>query len=430
MKKRSNSLRTSVSTAVICIAAISPALGQERGGLTQEFSLRQGFEATRNPTLTADDSDVRYLLKTDLSATLHSVSRQSTFSLTAAGRLNYPFGDVDSANKEFSLDRKNAVLRYAHIAPRAELSAYAQYLTDDISYLNAAELVADEDGVIVVPEDLASLQGTGTRENISYRLTAQFDQDQAFGWGVTLSGNELKYSNVSSSGLEDSSNWTSALNAHFDLTPTLRLDSQLSYAHRKSDSTAAAATTNFGLSLTAIQSDALSLRGSLAYADPENTSERYSLSAGLAISPTKTSQLSLDVGATFSDDFDTQLTGRLSYDARLTSTAQLGLSLNSSVTDTSDNDVVVTTAAVAGFDLALSPLSSLSLAGVYADENSLLTDDDTESFSASVQLNHQLDKNWQLSLGLSSTTRSETGSDRATSEAVYFNIGRSWQGRL
>lgn len=430
MKYRRNLLLAGASGIVVSAGLIAPALGQQRGGFTSTFSIQNGAEVTRNPTLTPGNDDVRTVLNTDLSYAVRTQTRGTQLELAAGARLRYAFGDVAASDEGFDIGRETVSLTYANQAPRARFDAFVQYFREDLSFLDATDLIELDDGNISVTEDFTDITGTGTRESITYRLSAQFDEDGPFGWGVTISGRDLNYSDVSSAGLVDSTTFNTAVNAHFDITPTLRIDSRVRYLKRETDAIDTTSTTSLSLGATAVRSDDFSVRGLLTFAAPDNNDNRLSVTGGFTARPSDRSRISVDVGASFSDDFDTRLIGRLSYDLQPTTKSRFNIQLNTDVTDSIDDEVVVNTVALLGADFELTPVSSLSFDAVFANEDALVLGEDQTEFSASVQLNRQLTKDWQMSVGVSHTSRRETGISSANSEAIFVNFGRSWNGKF
>lgn len=419
----------SMATAAI-VSSIAPAHGQDRGGLTTEFSINNSIETTRNPSLTPGNTDIRTVIGTDLGFSVFSQTQRSQIEFLAGGTLRYSTGDVSAADEGLTFGSESLGLNYSAQAPRAQIDARLSYSREDLSFINAADLITDDDGTVTVDPDFANVSGLGTRENISYALGASFDENRPFGWGAGVSGTDLNYSDVSSATLNDSSTFNANLNAHFDLTSTLRVDTQLGYAGRRTDTLGTSSTTSLNIAATATRSDNFSVRGGLNFAIPDGSDDRVSLTGGFTVVPSAISQLSVDAGVTLSDAFDTQFTGRLSYTLQPTSTTRVNVQLNTNVTDSIDNETVVDTTAIVGVDFELTPVSSLSFDAIYAQEKVLATDDDVSELSASIQLNRELTRDWQLSVGASQTNRWETGADSASSEELFVSIGRTWNGRF
>jgi hypothetical protein len=431
MKKRSLTLAgATVTTMTVSLLGIGPGLSQESSGVVAEFQIDNSFEATRNPTLTAGNDDIRSTFTTALDFSLSSETERAQLVFSAGADLRYSYGDVSATNEGFTFGGETLGLSYAYQAPRASITSSLAYSRTDLSFIAGTDLVEDQSGAVTILSDFDDLADTGTRENLSYRVSAQFDEDSVFGWGATVSGNVLNYSNVVGATLDDSVSFNALLNAHFDVAPTLRIDTGLLYAQGNTDTTDLTSTTTLNIGLTAVRSDNLSVQGQLAFAFPDSESERISLTGGVTARPTARSNFSANAGVVLSDEFDTQIVGRLSYSVQPTSTSQFDFALNSTVTDATNGGTVIDTTAIAGADFALTTLTSLSFDAVYAQQRDIATDSEVSELSASLQLNRQLTRDWQLSVGASSTTRQEDGSDSATAEALFVSFGRSWQGGL
>ncbi|CUH80874.1 hypothetical protein TRM7557_03116 [Tritonibacter multivorans] len=421
---------TALATGILAFVLSAPAVGQQTGGVTTEFTLSQGFEVQSNPTLAPDNDDVRSVLNTDLGFSIASVTRRSDIKLGIGARARYAFGDLDEDEKGFDFGRENANLSYRYTGQNFTLSANLRYLQDDVSFLDFEDLITvDDSGAIIVDEDATEISGSGTRRNTSYRLSAQFYQDQRFGWGASVSGSDLTYSDVTSASLEDTSSRNAALNAHFEFTPAVRLDSRLSHTTRDTEGATEGTTNALSLSLQAVRSDVFTLRSGLAFADPDTSASRTTATIGAQLRPTAQSQLTFDIGGTVSDDFDTELEARLNYRVQPTRQSAFEVSLNSGITENNDNDPVRSTVGTIGYDLALTSLSRLSLDMFFVDENVLATDTTTGETSARIQYSRQLNKDWMLAVGANYINRRETGQSNASSEELFVNVSRAWSGR-
>lgn len=421
---------TALATGILAFVLSAPAVGQQTGGVTTEFTLSQGFETQSNPTLAPDNNDVRSVFNTDLGFSIASVTRRSEIRLGLGARARYAFGDLDSDEKGFDFGRENANLRYRYTAPDFSLTANLRYLQDDVSFLDFEDLITvDDGGNIIIDEDATEISGSGTRRNITYRLSAQFREDQRFGWGASFSGSDLTYSDVTSASLEDTSSRNAALNAHFEFTPTLRLDSRLSHTTRDTDGSTEGSTNALSLNLQAVRSDAFTLRSGLTFANPDTNASRTTATIGAQLRPSELSQLTFDIGGTVSDDFNTELEARLNYRVQPTSQSVFEVSINSGITDNNDNEQVRSTVGTIGYDLALTSLSRLSLDMFFVDENVLATDATTGETSARIQYSRQMNKDWVLAVGANYINRRETGQSDATSEELFINISRAWSGR-
>ena len=416
-----------VSTLALFAGVATPTLAQDQGGLITNFSVLQSVEATRNPSLTVGNSETRTLATTDLNYVLNSTTRGSELELSVGGQLRYTLDGNGDTDDEVTFGGEVLGLTYSTQAPRASIDASVRYTRNDLDFINASDLINADDGTLAT--DFTDITGTGTRENLTYQFNFQYDQNGPFGWGAQVSGSKLNYNNTSSSDLVDNTTLNTSLNAQFQITPTMTITAQAGYFLRDTETTSRTATRSFDLGVTAVRSDSFEVRGLLSFSRPEAGATRTTVSAGLTTRPSETSMLSVDLGATFTDDFGTRLTGSMNYDVRPTSTSQFNVQLNTNVTDSINNDVVLNTVALVGAEFELTSLTSLSANAAYAKETELVTGLEQFEFSRSVQLNRQLTRDWRLSVGGSQVTRKETGLDRASTDSIFFSIGRDWTAR-
>lgn len=427
MNKTRILIASGVSTLALVAGVVSPARAQDQGGVTTTVSALQSIEVTRNPSLTAGNSDTRTLATTDLAYVLNSKTRGSELEISVGGQLRYTLDDKSGTNDGVTFGGEALGLTYSTKAPRATIDASVRYTRNNLDFINASDLINADDGT--VSTDFTNVTGTGTRENLTYNFNFQYDQNGPFGWGAEVSGSRLNYSNTSSTDLVDNTTLNTSLNAQFKISPTLTISAQAGYLQRDTALSSRTTTRSFELGATAMRSDNFEVRGNLSFANPDTGNTRTTVSAGFTTRPSETTMLSFDLGATFADDFGTQVTGRMNYNVRPTTTSRFNVQLNTNVTDSINNDVVLNTVASLGAEFELTSLTSLSINASYAKETELASGLEQFEASRSVQLNRQLTKDWRLSVGGSQITRKETGLDRASTESIFLNIGREWTAR-
>lgn len=418
------------STLALAVMATGPVWSQSSTGLQSEFEVETTYEATRNPSLTQGNTDVRSTLTTALGFSVSSETARSKLIFSAGANLRYSVGDGAGTNDGYVFEGPNLGLSHSYRAPNATITSSVNYTRSDLAFVTATDLIEDTTDGLIVSEDFNGVSGTGTRENLSYRVSTEFYEDRPFSYGATISGSELTYSDVGGSSLEDSSAFSAVLSATYDLIPTVQLSTSVLYGQGETETSARTSTTTLNLGMTALRSDNLSVSANLAYAMPDDSDDRITLTAGITAAPTARSSFSATAGAVFGDNMDTQFIGGLNYSLQPTSTSQFELGFNSNVTDSVEGDVVVNTVATAGADFALTSLTSLSMDAIYAQQNDLTANTLDSELSASIQLNRQLTRDWQMSFGVSTTKRHRDASGSATADAVFLSIGRSWQGGL
>jgi len=427
MKSKRNWIVASASSIATLAIVTTPANGQEQGGLTSRFSVQQAIEVTSNPTLIPDNTDTRTFTSTDLGYVLNSRTRSSEFEFSAAGQIRYVIDGSETSTDGLTFGDETLGLSYTKEVLRSQFSVSADYDRDDLSFFDTVSLIDTDDTTLA--DDFGDVAGSGSRENLRYRLDYQNDARGPFGWGTTLSGSKLNYNNVTSTSLVDSDVLNGSVNAHLKINPNFQITTRLGYVQRDTETTDQSSTVDFRLGVTAERADNLAVRGNLSYSAPENNDDRFSISAGFTMTPSERSSLSFDAGATISDGFGTRFMGSLEYEVQRTKTASFSVRLNTEVTDSIDDEVVVDTAAILGADFELNPVTSMSFNVSYAQESEVDTDIDQSQVSTSLQLNRQLTNDWQMQVGASYINSMESGLEDASSGAIFFNVGRDWVAR-
>lgn len=418
------------SSFALAVIATGPVWSQSATGLQSDFEVETTFDATRNPSLTPGNDDVRSTLTTVLEFSVSTETARSELVFSAGANLRYSFGDGAGTDDGFVFDGPSLGLSYGYRAPNATITSSLNYSRSDLAFVTATDLIEDTSDGLTVVEDFDGVSGTGTREDLSYRVSAEFYEDRPFSYAATISGTELMYSGVGGSSLEDTSAFSAVLSATYDVIPTVQLSTSLLYTQGETETSDRTSTTALNLGMTALRSDNLSVSANLVYEMPDDSDDRITLTAGITAAPTARSSFSATAGVVFGDNIDTQFIGGLRYSIQPTSTSQFDLGFNSTVTDSVEGDVVVNTVATAGADFTLTSLTSLSMDAIYAQQQDLTADTEDSELSTSVQLNRQLTRDWQMSVGVGTTTRREDASASATAESVFISIGRNWQGSL
>ena len=411
------------------IAAVTmPALGQEVGGRTLTFGLRQGGAVERNPDQNPDGNEVVTTATTDLSFGLATRTRRAALEVMLDARLRALAGDTKGDSP--TVDRSGLGLSYSYVAPGSRIEVGATVRQQDIDYLRAVDLVELVDGTLVVPEDLGDLQGTGTRLSSTFRMAASFGDDRPFGWGIALSGTDLDYRDVSSAGLVDSQVRNVALTGRFDINPLLRLNTRLGHATRDTEATKETATTSLDLGLTLARPADGALRARVAFAFPEDGADRMTLTGGMTRALSPQSRVGFDLGMTAMSKGKAQAVGRLGVDMALTPTLDVNADASLQVGESTTGATTLTSGAQIGLDFGLSRQSSLSFDTAYAEQKILGGGSDVSEVTLSAQLDRKLNKDWTMSVGAVHTRRDTSTTDVASSDRVFLTIGRDWTGKF
>lgn len=426
-------LGTRLGLAGVLLFALSlPGLAQQPGGRQASFTFLQGFETTRNPEREPDREDERRsLATTDLTYELSSTTRRAALDLIVSARLVGATGDLDVGDEEgFEIDRPRLELRHRYTAPNAVFRTSAFVQRTNIGFLERLDLIDDGDGGIELPDDADTLEGSGFRTNARLRFAADFNERQPFGWGLAVDNSVLTYDEVEGSTLEDSTRTTSNIYGRFDLTPVLSLRAGLRYQLRISDDEDAQDTVTYEAVLTHRRAENGALRAGVTLAQPEGRDDRLTLFVGGTQEIDDLREFDFNIGATIGESGEARFVGLIDYRQALSRTTFLTARLNRQANDTNDNETTLDTAARVTLAHELTPRSGLDFGITYGARENFTTDEDDADLAISLEYSHDLTRDWALTVGASHVWRDETDTDRATSDRLFFNIGRSWQSRF
>jgi len=417
--------------AALTVALSAPGQGQQ-GGREQTFTLRQGFETQRNPELEPDlDSDRRNLATTDLGYSLSSTTRRASLGVTLGVRLVGATGDLDVGEEDgFEIDRPRLAFRYSYTAPEAVFGANASIERRNIGFTERLDLIENEDGTIEVPDDIDDLEGTGFRTNARLGFSADFGENRPFGWGVSVTGSSLTYDEVEGSDLTDSARTGLRVYGRFDLTPVLSLRTGLGYTQRTDDGEDDVRTETYDAVLTQRRADNGALRAGISLDVPEDKDRRVTVFAGAVEEIDGLRSFDVNLGATLAESGEARLAARIDYNQALSRSTAFTAGLNREARDISNNETVLDTAARLNLSHSLTRQSGVDFGVVYGARENFTTDEDTADLSVSLGYTHDLTRDWALSVGASHIWRDETDRDRATSDRLFFSIGRSWSSRF
>lgn len=215
------------------------------------------------------------------------------------------------------------------------------------------------------------------------------------------------------------------------LSPVLTLQGAVGYSRNRSSEI---------ISNTAVHQDSSGLFGSLGLtralangtASAQIASERdsYGLRNSLEIGRSlrlPTGKLDMVAGVSNRPGYGSQLIGSMSYELK-GPVDSLAVSLSRNVTlDANDNDVAYTSLRL-GYDHKLTPIASLKLSVTanHAGNAGLGAAQGVDRQTLGVAYSYQLTPDWDLDAGYLFRHLTETGTGHASSNSVYFTIGRSF----
>ena len=184
-----------------------------RFGLT----LNQQFEATDNQAREADSAGVTYSSTTRLgfTAVTRNPLNQLDFSTSTALR----FSDRPEQETISDIDSPRLNLRYQRSGATSTFTASANFREDDIDFLRPLDDFIDEDGELDIPDDIDSLNASGTRRTYNSNFSLSLLRDAPVSLTFNLGFNGRDYSDVTDPDLFDTQTVRYGVTAGFRLGP-------------------------------------------------------------------------------------------------------------------------------------------------------------------------------------------------------------------
>lgn len=420
-------LRT-VLTALLPASVLAlGAAAQEAGGLRLTLGLSERVEATRNLALAPVSAGTTVRADTELSFGLTSDTRNQSFSLSGSAALRAA-RDAGGGGTDFSLADPSFGLAYSRRGAGSEFSLNARLTTDDVAYLRPLSDF-EENGEIILPDDLSALQGDGTRS--SYRASAalRFGQDGPLGMGVSAGISGVAYSDTTAALFDHHESWAE-VSGRLSPAAGRRVTASLRYALFESDDPTVSdrETVRFDSRVEFDRANGMVYGRFGAVHVPAGT--RLSLGGGLR-RDLPAGVLELELGGTRTTADNIAVTGS----ASLTQQYAFGVleaDIQRSVASDSANDERVVTAAGLTFSREITPLTNISFGMDYARSASTGASATVTNAVISATLERRLNRDWSADLGYRRSYRKDdsSGTGWASSDTVFFGISRSFGTRF
>lgn len=386
---------------------------------TLTFSVSAGLRATDNPDFTVSPDEGEIRASTDLRMEFRGETPLGNLTLGAdtllMGRLS---GDAD---KRFERPRQALRLGYAREAADSALKLTASYNESRIDFLRPLTDFIDEDGVIVLPDDLDDLNGTGWRRQAAVDGSLTLGRNAPFGVVLGAGLSDLGYRDASDPSLVDSRRRHVSARMRFDLTRVTRLDVGLRYSIFEND-LERKETWSLSPGLTIDRPDG-NIRFLLGATRTEDGT-RISAEVGRLIER-PWGRLDARIGAVRLSGGRTRLSGGLELDY-VTAQGQLTLGLERSAVSGTNDDETLRTALSASYQQALSDLASISVNLAYVRSDNSRTDLGTDTASFGLSYRRMVTRDWSLNLGYNHRMRDAEGSGRRSENEVTIGLSRSF----
>ncbi|MFA9229799.1 MAG: hypothetical protein ACEQSU_03475, partial [Microgenomates group bacterium] len=399
------------------------AQAQDTGGVVMTFGLQERLETTSNLGLDVTNRGRTNQATTNLSFGISSETQTSRLAFDMSGVLRAAQGPGHSGT-DFGFDGPKLAFSYAHSGANASLSLKAHYSDADVEYLRPLENFLDEDGHIVLPEDLADLTGTGTRRSSGLNAALTWGNDAPVGFGLSAAVSDLSYRNTTSPGLIDSRRTTLGASMRLDLSEVTKATLGLTISRFEDEAPLSSPrnTISFDAGLSQVMTTG-TLTGSLSAAKTEDGT-KLGFSVGRDIELPNGS-LTASLGLSRAATGGTSLTGSLGLQHELPQ-GQITAQLRRGIGVSSDDTDSLTTVLSLGYSQTLSPLSSLSLDLSYAESTATATDNTVTNTSFGATYSHALTEDWGLNLGYRQRMRDSDGVGKADSSSVFLSLSRDF----
>lgn len=420
-------LRATLAAALPLVGSLgltsSPAQAQDTGGVVLTFGVAERFETTENLGLDVPSRGRTNQANTNLSFGIRSETQTSRLAFDVSGVLRAAQGPGHSGT-DFGFDGPKLALSYARSAANATLDLKASLSESDIEYLRPLDDFLDENGQIVLPEDLADLTGTGTRRNAGLNAAVTWGENAPVGFGLSAGYNALSYSNTTSPGLIDSRRKSLGASMRLDLSQVTRVTVNLKFSRFDDDVPRSKSRDTLSLE-TGLSHDLPTgtLNGSLSAAKTEDGT-RLGFSIGRTFDLPNGS-LTTNMGLTRAASGGTSLTGSLGYKHELEN-GQISAQLRRGVQAGGDDTDRLTTALSLGYSQGLSQASALSLDLSYTENTVTATDSTVRNTSFGATYSHALTEDWGLDLGYRQRIRDADGTGKADSSSVFLSLSRDF----
>ncbi|MCP1168381.1 porin family protein [Limimaricola litoreus] len=444
-----------LALSVLPLAVVGPLLAQE-----QELprSLRFSLGQTLSYGDTSGTTDESILLsttslgfKTSLKTAITDLSFDTGTALRIAGD--------GSGGAESEFDQPRLQLRYARRAADADIAVAASFRRDDITYLRLLDIFVDEEGNLLLPDDIFQLQGSGERRDYSasVQVNARKQAPLTLSFGLDLSGRD--YVGVDTDALFDSRTIGANLGVGLRFSPVMqgnlaasaslyeaedieeteRLRQSLSFGLTRKLREDLSLGASIGVSSTETETIAGTeriegLTGSLDLgidrpngaisasiaADTTLSGTRVNAQIGRSLSLANGGSLNATIGVTRPEDtgeIDTVATLGLN---RPLGTGQLGLTYSRSATLIGvDQEERLVNQLSASYARPLTETLSIGLNGAYVD-----SDGDSRS-SLSTSVNYALTEKLAVNTGYRFDSRASDGADNDDS-SIFISLGRAF----
>lgn len=381
------------------------------GGIELTAGIALRFENNDNIGLSSGSPDSRQKLSTILSFGVLSETRSQRFVLNLHGQLRYQ--DGSGATKAVSGFEKPVIsLGYTQSSAAARFE-----FTADFREINLSE----------IPDNITLLTLDGTRRRATAEARLNLREDQPLGFGVFARAENVGYGGAAAPLQVGYLRRTLGGNVRMDINAASRLNIELSHAVYDDDTVGPTRTTYSLMTTLHIDRKSGTATGMFGFTDTEN-GQRITASVGHSLMMPRGEQ-SFSIGATKGTTGATYAIGSLdlAYDLPR---GQLRAGLNRRVTNSDSLDFEeLRTDLSLSYLQELSPLSDLQMGIIWSEKDQPRTATSMQNTSIGLTYSYDPAQNWQFTAGYKHRIRQVSGLNRASSNAVFFELKREIKGR-
>lgn len=456
--KRAGFLSAVVAGATV--AGVTLAQVADEGGLRLTFNFDTTARVDDNFNLTTPSQGTSSFVTHTLGFDLLSETRTQRLAAGASGVIRW--GEIKGSNSATGFDQPRIYFDYDREAANARFGVDGEYTETNVAFLRLSEDIGEEFDPTDLITDQGTLQrtrfGTSLELGLNGPLGASFDVSQTRRDYTDVTDPELvdtRETNVSASlRLEFSPVLTGRIDASLrdysaddaiatdretrrfgiglegDIGAAMRFD--LSLGHERIETAQTTGTTvDSGMSGALLLTRDLpdgAVTAELANSFSTN-GNRTTLTFGRVMELPR-GQLSAELGAARQEGTSrTYIVGSLAYTHEFSATDTLTANLSRDVQTSSDEEVLQITQLSASYRRQVTELSGLGLSLTYIDSNYIVgpvTSLDRTRGNLQLTYDRQLTRDWVLTGGLEHRFFDEEGSARASGNAVFMTLNKSF----
>lgn len=418
--RRSISVLAAGGIVLPALAALSQEVTTDVGGKPPPrlvFTFKTGVNTDTNRALSLTGSDPATTLDTSLGLTYAVRTRSQSFTATVGGLLRFGKTGKGVGGDGSGLQEPQAKVSYGFDNGDTSLSLGTYYRKSQVSLLEPLTLATGG----LSPGDLIAT--TGSVVSTGAHLGLETGKHDSIGVLANLGFDRRHYLDNTNPGVFDSRTVSASTGLRFHLDATRQLDATIGYSAQTYDNAARTQNDTRQLALAYTQELRDGSVSAILQTSRDSLGGRNVLEFGrtLALSPTIT--LAAQGGVSLRPGSGAQTIGSLKFGVK-GETDTLLAALSRQVTLDSANNQITYTSLSLGYTHKLSPVSHLNLNVTASQADGGSSTIDRQNLTAGYS--YQVTPDWSLNTGYMFRHLNAASSGRATSNSVFFSIGRSF----